>query len=156
MARADSPKPSVASHVEEKTQAHLHDLREAQAASAAEHNTTFMQAMRENYKAVLWSAAISLTLVMEGYDLALMSNASLCSSCHCSVVADLTSFSDSHSSRERSADTTRRKPPGSSLEPGKLGCRMELTPASSSVASSMAGRVPSLDIDGRFRWHWCV
>jgi hypothetical protein len=74
---ADSPKTSTAEHVEEKTRAHLHDLHEAQAASAAEHNTTFRQAMRENYKAVLWSAAISLTLVMEGYDLALMSNASI-------------------------------------------------------------------------------
>jgi hypothetical protein len=74
---ADSPKTSIADHVEEKTRAQLHDLHEAQAASTAEHNTTFRQAMRENYKAVLWSAAISLTLVMEGYDLALMSNASL-------------------------------------------------------------------------------
>ena len=72
MAHSTTSKHSLESHIEESHK--LQDLREAQAASNAEHNTTFIQALRENYKAVLWSAAISLTLVMEGYDLALMSN----------------------------------------------------------------------------------
>lgn len=48
--------------------ANLHSVEDAQAASAAEHSTTLQQALRENWKAVLWSAAISLTIVMEGYD----------------------------------------------------------------------------------------
>ncbi|KAK7421995.1 hypothetical protein QQZ08_009716 [Neonectria magnoliae] len=51
-----------------------YSLQEAQAASAAEHKTTLRQALRENWKAVLWSAVISLTIVMEGYDQSLMSN----------------------------------------------------------------------------------
>lgn len=48
--------------------AHWHSIQEAQAASAAEHSTTLREALKENWKAVLWSAAISLTIVMEGYD----------------------------------------------------------------------------------------
>lgn len=58
----------------EDVKASLNALQEAKQASAAEHNTTFKQAMRENWRAALWSAVISLTIVMEGYDMALMSN----------------------------------------------------------------------------------
>lgn len=55
-------------HDDDNPKAQLHSLEEAQAASAAEHSTTLRQALRENWKAVLWSAVISLTIVMEGYD----------------------------------------------------------------------------------------
>lgn len=48
--------------------AHVYSVEDAQAASAAEHSTTFKQAIRESWKAALWSAVISLTIVMEGYD----------------------------------------------------------------------------------------
>ncbi|SPO03712.1 related to transporter (major facilitator superfamily) [Cephalotrichum gorgonifer] len=54
--------------------ANLHSVQDAQAASAAEHSTTFKQAIRESWKAAAWSAIISLTIVMEGYDQSLMSN----------------------------------------------------------------------------------
>jgi SP family general alpha glucoside:H+ symporter-like MFS transporter len=52
----------------EDDKANIQQLHDAQAANAEEHNTTLRQALRENWKAVLWSAAISLTIVMEGYD----------------------------------------------------------------------------------------
>lgn len=52
--------------VDPKSQAY--SLEQAQAASAAEHETTFKQAVRESWKAALWSAVISLTIVMKGYD----------------------------------------------------------------------------------------
>lgn len=58
----------------EDVKASLHALQEAKEASDAEHSATFRQAMRENWRAALWSAVISLTIVMEGYDMALMSN----------------------------------------------------------------------------------
>ncbi|KAF4978362.1 hypothetical protein FZEAL_5237, partial [Fusarium zealandicum] len=61
-------------HDHEDPKSQLHSFEEAQAASAAEHATTLKQALRENWKAVLWSSAISLTIVMEGYDQSLMSN----------------------------------------------------------------------------------
>lgn len=48
--------------------AHVYSVEQAQAASAAEHGATFKQAIRESWKAALWSAVISLTIVMEGYD----------------------------------------------------------------------------------------
>ena len=48
--------------------AHVYAVEEAQAASAAERGATFQQAIRESWKAALWSAVISLTIVMEGYD----------------------------------------------------------------------------------------
>ena len=40
----------------------------AQQASEAEHQASFWEALKTNRKAVLWSAAISLTIIMEGYD----------------------------------------------------------------------------------------
>ena len=58
----------------EDVKSSLHALQEAKQASAEEHSTTFKQAMKENWRAALWSAIISLTIVMEGYDMALMSN----------------------------------------------------------------------------------
>ncbi|KAH7347384.1 general substrate transporter [Plectosphaerella cucumerina] len=65
-----------APHVEQDDdpKANLHRLQEAQAAAAEEHNVDFKQALRENWKAAMWSAVISLAIVMEGYDLSLMSN----------------------------------------------------------------------------------
>ncbi|KAG2416920.1 hypothetical protein HFD88_008137 [Aspergillus terreus] len=48
------------------------DTKEAQQASAAEHEATFWQALKTNHKAALWSAAISLTIIMEGYDVGLI------------------------------------------------------------------------------------
>lgn len=49
-------------------------VEEAQAASDSEHDISLKQALRENWKACLWSMAISLTIVMEGYDYSLISN----------------------------------------------------------------------------------
>jgi hypothetical protein len=73
MARDIEEKGTTASVIENE---HLkpNALAEAHAASDAEHATTVSQAFRENWRAAMWSAVISLTLVMEGYDLALMSN----------------------------------------------------------------------------------
>lgn len=42
--------------------------KEAQQAAAAERQATFWEALKSNRKAALWSAAISLTIIMEGYD----------------------------------------------------------------------------------------
>lgn len=49
--------------------ANLHSLQEAQLAAAEEHTVGLKQALQENWKAAMWSAIISLTIVMEGYDL---------------------------------------------------------------------------------------
>ncbi|GAB7354190.1 hypothetical protein MBLNU459_g4742t1 [Dothideomycetes sp. NU459] len=48
------------------------NTKEAAQASAAEHSTTFWQALRENRKAAFWSAIISMCIVMEGYDIGLI------------------------------------------------------------------------------------
>ena len=42
--------------------------KEAKIASQAEKETTFWQALKENKKSAMWSAVISLTIIMEGYD----------------------------------------------------------------------------------------
>jgi MFS transporter, SP family, general alpha glucoside:H+ symporter len=47
----------------------LQSLEDAQAANIAEHEITLKEALRVNWKAVVWSAVISLTIVMEGYDM---------------------------------------------------------------------------------------
>ena len=55
----------------EHAKSNLIRRQEAQQASDAEHATTFKRAMRENWKSALWSAAISLGIVMEGYDVSM-------------------------------------------------------------------------------------
>ncbi|KAK7704403.1 hypothetical protein SLS64_008590 [Diaporthe eres] len=45
---------------------------EARAANIAEHEQTFRHALSANKKAVFWSLVISMAIVMEGYDTALM------------------------------------------------------------------------------------
>lgn len=68
-ASTEKPRPSIPNDVDENDpKAKIYQIEEAQAASAAEHATTFRQAIRESWKAALWSAVISLTIVMEGYD----------------------------------------------------------------------------------------
>ncbi|KAM0322679.1 hypothetical protein ACHAQA_009269 [Verticillium albo-atrum] len=66
------PSPEV--EHDDDLKANLHSLQDAQAATAEEQETTLRQALRENWKAAMWSAVISLTIVMEGYDQSLMSN----------------------------------------------------------------------------------
>lgn len=51
-------------HVEE-----VEATKEAKIAAEAEHQTTLWQALKNNKKAALWSAVISLTIIMEGYDI---------------------------------------------------------------------------------------
>lgn len=63
-------KEGQAAHEFEHEKADLARREEAREASAAEHGTTWQQALRENWRAAMWSAVISLTIVMEGYDMA--------------------------------------------------------------------------------------
>ncbi|KAI0479435.1 sugar transporter-like protein [Xylariaceae sp. FL0804] len=48
-------------------------IHEARLATDHEHEQTLWQAVKENRKAVLWSMLISMTIIMEGYDVILMS-----------------------------------------------------------------------------------
>ncbi len=59
-------------HVEEKMTGDA--IEHAKNASDAEHSATFLQAIKANKKAVFWSAIISMSIVMEGYDTILMPN----------------------------------------------------------------------------------
>lgn len=58
---------TATSHVEDSKG--FVDIREAAEASAAEHSTTLWEALKQNRKAALWSALISMTIIMEGYDI---------------------------------------------------------------------------------------
>jgi SP family general alpha glucoside:H+ symporter-like MFS transporter len=62
----DAPK-ELSAHIEHASETTA-TTKEAQQASADEHESTIWEALKHNYKAVLWSAAISLTIIMEGYD----------------------------------------------------------------------------------------
>ncbi|GLI71948.1 hypothetical protein PoHVEF18_000115 [Penicillium ochrochloron] len=46
----------------------------ARQAAAAEHQETFMQALRKYPKAAMWSVLLSTCIIMEGYDIVLMSS----------------------------------------------------------------------------------
>lgn len=61
---------AAAHEVEEKLGADA--IFQAKHASDEEHNETFFQTFKNNRKAVAWSIAISLSIVMEGYDTILM------------------------------------------------------------------------------------
>ena len=63
---------SAAHHVEETLG--YGAIVEAKHATDEEHAQTLWQALRDNRKAVLWSVIISLSIVMEGYDVVLMGN----------------------------------------------------------------------------------
>lgn len=57
--------------IEKKQNDHVEDVgvtKEAKIAAQTEHETTLWQALQSNKKAALWSAVISLTIIMEGYD----------------------------------------------------------------------------------------
>ncbi|RDW89778.1 putative alpha-glucoside transport protein-2 [Coleophoma cylindrospora] len=59
----------------EHTENILHDktlIQEARLATEAEHNMTFMQAIKTYRKAVFWSVLVSMSIVMEGYDTTLI------------------------------------------------------------------------------------
>jgi SP family general alpha glucoside:H+ symporter-like MFS transporter len=54
--------------IEKKTIDHVEDVevtKEAKIASQTEHQTTLWQALKSNKKAALWSAVLSLTIIME-------------------------------------------------------------------------------------------
>jgi MFS transporter, SP family, general alpha glucoside:H+ symporter len=46
--------------------------KEAKIASQGEHEATLWEALKTNKKAAMWSAIISLTIIMEGYDIGMM------------------------------------------------------------------------------------
>jgi SP family general alpha glucoside:H+ symporter-like MFS transporter len=65
MAVAEAPIEKAAVEQIESTDA----TKEARIAAQTEHETTLWQALKSNKKAALWSAIISLTIIMEGYDI---------------------------------------------------------------------------------------
>lgn len=48
--------------------ASLEDQSDARRAAKVQKDMTLRQALQGNWKAALWSAIISLTIIMEGYD----------------------------------------------------------------------------------------
>lgn len=64
----NDPATGAGAEHDDDPKAQLHSLREAQAATVEEQQTTLVKALKENWKAAAWSAVISLTIVMEGYD----------------------------------------------------------------------------------------
>ncbi|KAE8396733.1 general substrate transporter [Aspergillus alliaceus] len=66
--KADEDVPKeLSAHVEHAADSTA-TTKEALQASTYEHEATVWEALKYNYKAVLWSAAISLTIIMKGYD----------------------------------------------------------------------------------------
>lgn len=59
-----------------KLQAHLGAavVHDAAKADAAEHHMTLRQAFKVHKKAIFWSMALSGALIMEGYDVVVVSN----------------------------------------------------------------------------------
>lgn len=68
-ARDKVDEASVHAEHDDHLKENIQTLQDAQGASIAEHEMTLKEALRVNWKAVMWSAIISLTIVMEGYDL---------------------------------------------------------------------------------------
>lgn len=64
---------AAAHEVEERLGADA--IFQAKQASDDEHKETFFETFKNNRKAVAWSVAISLSIVMEGYDTILMVSA---------------------------------------------------------------------------------
>ncbi|KUL82105.1 hypothetical protein ZTR_10068 [Talaromyces verruculosus] len=67
---------AVVSHINQVTdvQAWIEITQDAKEATAAEHSTTFWQGINVYRKAAFWSFIVSMTIIMEGYDTALLGN----------------------------------------------------------------------------------
>lgn len=67
-------------YIEKSAATHLENtlgsgaISEAKQASDEEHSQSLWQALNANRKAVLWSMLISMSIVMEGYDIILINN----------------------------------------------------------------------------------
>lgn len=62
-----APKNHVA-HFENQGDTQHDAWKDARKAAQAEKDMTLWQALQGSWKAALWSAVISLTIIMEGYD----------------------------------------------------------------------------------------
>lgn len=51
-----------------------HSRDAARAANDEEHDTTTLQALKANWRAVCWSLLVSMSIIMEGYDTSLIFN----------------------------------------------------------------------------------
>lgn len=69
---ADESLKHGAHQVEEVFGAHA--IVDAKHASDIEHNAPLSQVIKNNWKAIVWSMIMSMTVVMEGYDTILMSS----------------------------------------------------------------------------------
>ncbi|EEA23406.1 hypothetical protein TMatcc_002272 [Talaromyces marneffei ATCC 18224] len=63
--------PAASNHVE-VTKDHLNGWENVRLTTEEEHRLTIPEAIRKHYKACLWSMVISLTIIMDGYDGALL------------------------------------------------------------------------------------
>jgi SP family general alpha glucoside:H+ symporter-like MFS transporter len=63
--------PAASNHVE-VTKDHLNGWENARLTTEEEHRLTIQEAIRKHYKACLWSMVVSLTIIMDGYDGALL------------------------------------------------------------------------------------
>ncbi|KAI4713142.1 hypothetical protein J4E89_002121 [Alternaria sp. Ai002NY15] len=75
-ARTDPIRPIMADMDEKAATMEHHEVTfdQAKAAADEEHEMTLMQAIRKYPKAVLWSVLLSTCIIMEGYDIVLMSS----------------------------------------------------------------------------------
>lgn len=73
MATTD-PKPSDLQSESTSDPPPASNVMEAKHANATEHSMTLLSAVRTYPKAIGWSVLVSSTLIMEGYDLALLGN----------------------------------------------------------------------------------
>lgn len=92
-------------------------LVQAKHASDQEHSQTFLQALKANKKAAMWSAAISMSIVMEGYDTILM--ARMISNLRSRSNRGRATFLASQNFRRNSANTMVKRSVGRSLRHGK-------------------------------------
>ncbi|OKL61343.1 hypothetical protein UA08_03235 [Talaromyces atroroseus] len=68
----EKPLPAACDHVEVTDAANTYQLENARLATEDEHRLTMVEAIRKYYKACLFSMVISLTIIMDGYDGALL------------------------------------------------------------------------------------
>ncbi|KAL2871432.1 general substrate transporter [Aspergillus lucknowensis] len=73
-ADAEYPQPAAAEQEYAVAEADANDLSLARLAAEQEHNLGFWEALRRYPNAVLWSVLLSTSIIMEGYDIVLISS----------------------------------------------------------------------------------
>lgn len=110
-------------------------IYDAQQSDADDRKLTVLEAVKKYKKALFWAMFLSTSLIMEGYDLVIVSTKKGDGLMVCVLNKARSLLSTvKHNSKKGSAYGTKEREKGSSRPSGNLGCQTRLSSASCSAS----------------------